>query len=206
LILPRTDKEGIPYVSFSQLKKFHTNRNEYYEQYVLNKPFVDNPWAKFGRDVGTALETGDFTNFSASERKILSSVTRLTDFEVEVKLWYDGWYVRGFIDTTDFECLIDYKTGGLGKDAQYYAPDYTQLQLYTLALQQEGLVIDAAWVEFIPRVGNPYRGETLMVDNKPIKRIDMDISPKRLGQVRDETARMAREISEWFCSLDRNMT
>lgn len=199
MILPRKDENGIPYVSYSQINMFKNDPVQYYNSYVLNKPFEGNVWTDFGSDVGKALETGNFMQFSDIEQLILGRVTRLEFFEVETKLWYgDEFYVKGFIDTTDFEVVIDYKTGGKNKELLYSSEEYTQVQLYALALRDEGFVIRDGWVEFIRREGNPYRGQDLKVAQEPPLIIKQDVSITTLERIRDKTYDEVLKISEWY--------
>ena len=118
--LPRKDKDGISRLSYSQISLFKRSKSEYYESYILGKPFEGNEYTDFGSKVGEALENNDFKGFKKSEQTTLKNVIRLDEFEREVRLNYEGFYVLGFIDTNskDFSKIIDYKTGGFNKEFQ----------------------------------------------------------------------------------------
>lgn len=196
MLLPKM-VDGRGQLSYSQIATFRKSKEEYYRQRVLNEPFEGNIWTHFGQEVETAIENYDE---NSRHSHILPNITRLSHFQVPVTLEYEGFDVRGYIDTTDFRTLVDYKTGGKNKIDQYRDPSYIQLQIYALGLLQEGIEIKEAYVEFIERVGNPYRGQMLSCSGS-ITRIPIDVSSERLEAVRQEVLEVAQEISEWYMSL-----
>lgn len=202
--LPRKDKEGNSYLSYSQISLFKKDREEYRKQYILNEPFTGNAYTDFGSKVGKALELNDFSQgFTQSEQGTLKRVPRLDEFEKEVKLTYPdhGFYVVGYIDTikSDLSILHDYKTGGKGKEHQYQQPEYTQLCYYSLAIKQQyGILPAKAQVCFIRRGGNAFRGEPLFVMAEEPLLLEVDISLPRLKKVYWETIQIAKEIEEFY--------
>jgi hypothetical protein len=200
--LPKKDKYGNSYVSYSQLSTFKNSQKDYYERYILNKPFEGNEYTDFGSKVGEALEKNNFDLFDDKEKETLNKVTRLDEFERKCVLKYEGFYVLGFIDTNSFDLseIIDYKTGGKKKEFQYLKDDYHQLHLYALALRQEtGITPTKASVEFIRRTGNAFKGEKLRVGNELIK-TEINISIKNLTRVYWETLRTVKEINRFYKS------
>ncbi len=201
--LPKKDKQGMGLLSYSQIDLFKRNKGEYYQRYVLGSPFVQNIYTEFGNKVGGALESGDFSKFSEKEQGVLKQVVRLDEFEKKVTLQYSeyGFSVVGYIDTSssDYLRIIDYKTGGTGKHAQYESSEYKQLVYYALGLRhQYGVTPKVAQVQFIERWGNPKRGDELRVGlTKPLL-IDIDISMNSLKKVYWETIEIAKEISEFY--------
>lgn len=198
--LPRKDKDGISRLSYSQISLFKRSKSDFYESYILGKPFEGNEYTDFGSKVGEALEHNNFDSFKPHEQETLKKVKRLDEFEREVRLNYDGFYVLGFIDTNkkDFTEIIDYKTGGLKKEFQYTEPDYTQLCLYALSLRQEtGITPSLASVEFIRRKGNAFRGQALTVGDEVIS-IPVDISLERLKTVYWDTLNVAKQIEKFY--------
>jgi hypothetical protein len=154
LDLPKRDKEGIPYVSYSQINSFKDYRFDYIRRYFLNEKDPPNDYMIFGNKVGEALERNDFSKFDESERDTLSQVTRLDLFEREIRLVYGGFYVLGYVDTAseDLSHIIDFKTGGKGKHTKYKKANYTQLDIYAMAIKQEtGRWPKRVGVEFIER-------------------------------------------------------
>ena len=198
--LPRKDKDGISRLSYSQISLFKRSKSEYYESYIEGKPFEGNEYTDFGSKVGEALEHNDFSSFKKDEQETLKKVKRLDEFEREVRLNYEGFYVLGFIDSnkSDFTEIIDYKTGGLKKEFQYSKPDYNQLCLYALSLRQEtGITPVEASVEFIRRKGNAFRGQALTVGDEVIS-IPVDISLERLKHVYWDTLNVAKQIEKFY--------
>ena len=201
--LPKKDKYGVSRLSYSQIDTFKKSKADFYDRYILQKPFEGNEYTYFGLKVGEALENNDFSLFTDPEKKILKQVTRLHEFERQVFLEYKdhGFYLVGYIDTIseDFTRIIDYKTGGLGKEKQYYHTEYNQLQIYALAIKQDtGLDVKDASVEFIRRGGNAFRGEKLYVkDEAPIV-IPQDLSEERLKFVYWDILKTAKEIEKFY--------
>jgi len=198
--LPRKDKDGISRLSYSQIGLFKRSKKEYYENYILGKKFEGNEYTDFGSKVGEALEHNDFSKFKPNEQETLKKVKRLDEFEREVRLNYEGFYVLGFIDSnkSNLTEIIDYKTGGVKKEFQYAEQDYTQLCLYALSLRQEtGITPSLASVEFIRRKGNAFRGQALTVGDEVIS-IPVDISLERLKTVYWDTLNAAKQIEKFY--------
>jgi len=149
------------------------------------------------------LEHDDYSAFEPAEQSVLMQCVRLDEFEREVRLHYPsyGFYVLGFIDSNlaDLSHIIDYKTGGEGKEAQYTSGHYSQLHIYALALRQEtGITPSKAQVNFIRRAGNPQLGEALTVANEAPQLFDIDISMQELKRVYWETLETARKIEQFY--------
>lgn len=201
MILPKTTKNGVGRLSYSQISCFKKSREDYYNRYILKEPFVTNDYIKFGSKVGNALEKGDFSKFDGLERSILKRIPRLDLFERRTVLNYEGFSIFGFIDTcsNDLTEIIDYKTGGKNKEFQYSEKEYDQLHLYALSLRQEtGVTPSKASVQFIRRSGNAFKGEPLKVDLElPIK-INVDISLDRLKEVYHDTLETAKQIEQFY--------
>jgi hypothetical protein len=202
LELPKLDKVGLPYLSYSQITMYKRSPKEYYETYIMKKPFEGNVYTEFGSKVGSALEVNDYSNFTQQEEDILRKVTRLDLFEREVKLQCDGFYVLGYIDTASYDLMryIDYKTGGEGKEDQYKKTStYTQMHFYALAIMQEtGKMPEDVSVEFIRRAGNPYRGQRLRVENENPIKIPIEICEASLYNVHQDILKTAKEISQFY--------
>jgi len=203
LPLPRTDKYGRSYTSYSQIELFKRDRNEFKRQYIDNEPWSGNAYTEFGSRVGFALEHNDYSTFTNQEAGILRQAIRLDKFETRCRYLFDGFYILGFIDThaADFSWIIDYKTGGRGKEFQYSEDGYKQLCYYALCIQQEyGVTPQRASVNFIRRSGNAFRGERLKVDDEQPILIDVDITQGRLQLVKREIIETVSAISEFYLS------
>lgn len=199
--LPKKDKHGNSRLSYSQIECFKRSKKDFIDRYILQKPFISNPYIDFGSKVGNAISSGDCKDFYNEEIESLSKVTTLDAFEKRVILKYEDFYLVGFIDSisNDLLTLIDYKTGGVGKEVKYMSDDYNQLAIYSLAIRQEfGITPKNASVEFITRDGNPYRGTELTVSNTDIIKIPVDVSEKRLVKVYNEVYHTAKRIEEFY--------
>lgn len=206
LILPRKDKDGNSYISYSQIAKFKKSKREYIRQYFFGEPFEGNAYTDFGKRVGEALEENDFSSFNEDEQKFLATVPRFDQFEREIRLQMDGFYVLGFIDTNTeddktkyVEKLADYKTGDIEKkSAEYESDDYNQVDIYAAALEQDtGKLPEEGCVYLIGRAGNAFSGEQLFLTNE-YKTIDKPINPERIATVKAEVQEIAEEISALY--------
>lgn len=198
--LPRTDDKGNYYISYSQHSKWKKSIKDYVRSYFFGERFEGNAYTDFGSEIGEALENNDFSAYNDKEVTVLNMVTRLDEFEREVKLDLGGFYVTGFIDTNDKELttLIDYKTGDAKKVSVYEADDYDQLAIYAAAIEQEtGKLPTSAHVELIERTGNAFRGEDLKLGKK-VFTIPQDISPQRIADVKEDIGVVAKQISEHY--------
>ena len=200
LQLPRKDKNGMSYLSPSQISLFLKDKITYYNRYIVGEKFEGNEYTDFGSKVGEALEMNNYEAFDPHEAVTLLKVKRLDEFEKRIKIQFEGFYVTGYIDTntSDYNTIIDYKTGGKGKHTQYNKEDYKQLCYYALGLRQEfGVTPKVAQVHFIPRLGNLVRGIPFKV-GEDVKVIDVDISLDRLTRVYWETIEIAKEIEAFY--------
>ncbi len=201
LILPRVDKEGNYYLSYSQISTWKKSKRDYMRQYFYGESFDGNAYTDFGSKVGEALENNNFSEFTKREEKFLLTIPRYDEFEREIKLLMKGFYVKGFIDTNTSDCkkLADYKTGDvLTKAAEYEKDDYNQLEIYSAALEQEtGILPTSAMVVLIDRTGNAFKGEELKLGGQFIT-ITKKIDKKRLKSVLKEVQLIAEEISSYY--------
>jgi len=200
LDLPVKDKNGVSKLSYSQINLFKNEKREYYKRYILKEPFKGNEYMDFGTKVGTALEHNDFTKFDPEEKETLQKCTRLDLFEKKITIDFNQFILVGYIDTisSDLRTIIDYKTGGAGKELNYLKNEYTQLCLYALGIRQQyGITPEEAYVNFIRREGNPYKGGKLKV-GKECLMLPIDISENRLKNVYWETIKIANQIEFFY--------
>lgn len=206
LNLPRRDKEGNPYISYSQISTWKKNKRDYMRQYFLGEAFEGNAYTEFGTKVGEALENNDFSEFTKEEQKFLKTIPRLDVFEHEIKWVLKGFYVKGYIDTMSRGKmkLADYKTGDVAtKVAQYEDDSYTQIDIYAAALKQEtGKKPSVGEVYVIDRTGNAFKGEELKLGDRFVT-VTRDISAKRLKAVEKEVQEIAEEISFYYTIYQR---
>jgi hypothetical protein len=55
LILPKTDKDGISYLSYSQISTWIKSKRDYIRQYFFKEGFEGNAYTDFGSKVGEAF-------------------------------------------------------------------------------------------------------------------------------------------------------
>ncbi len=205
MILPRKDKDGNSYISYSQHSKWKYSKKDYIKSYFFGEKFEGNAYTDFGSKIGEALENNDFSSFSKDDLVVLNMITRLDEFEREIKWDLGGFYVMGYIDTNDKDCktLIDYKTGDLNKVSTYEDDKYDQLAIYAGAIQQEtGKLPEQAHVELIERKGNAFQGEELSL-GKTVVRIPQDVSPEKIEKVKKEVIKVATEIAEHYAVFNK---
>lgn len=202
MILPKKDKDGVPYLSYSQISGFLYNKSDYIKSYFLNESIQFTTYIDFGSKVGEALEHNDFSAFDKDEQETLKKITRLDEFEREIRLDFPeyGFYVKGFIDSINkkLDHIIDYKTGGVNKVGEYEKDTYIQGQLYALGIEQHCKKLPKkVEVILIERYGNAFKGEPLKL-GKEIIHIPIDISAKRLQYAKDLVIDTAHEISKYW--------
>ena len=206
--LPRTDKEGVPYLSYSQATKWKEKQRDYIRQYMFGEK-EDNPalakYGEFGHRVGEAYENNDFSKWSKEEANFLKKQPYYDEFEREIKLQRDGFYILGFIDSNTKEeggyvkKLLDYKTGDISKvESKYSSDEYKQIDLYAAALEQEyGKVPDEGCVVIIGRNGNAFSGEELTLSGES-KVVDRTLSSERCKEVVEHFDEIALDISSYY--------
>lgn len=222
LILPKTDDNGDYYLSYSQLNTWKRSKRDYIRQYFLGEKDENaglQKYGDFGHKVGEAFENNDFSAFEEDEIKFLKTVPKYDEFEREIRLEMDGFFIKGYIDTNSkpeqsisqeiigkntivgeyIKKIADYKTGDIGKKkGDYESEDYNQVEIYAAALEQEfGIVPDEAKVFLIGRSGNAFAGETLEL-TKEFVTIEREITPEILKKVKDGVQKTAEEISDYY--------
>ena len=217
LLLPKTDEEGRSYISYSQIKTWKKSKRDYIRQYFMGEdgPEALKPYGDFGTKVGEALENNDFTSFTKEEQEILKQIPRYDEFEREVKLEMDGFYVKGYIDSNTLvhktknkkqvelvEKILDYKTGDIGKrKEEYESEDYIQLPIYAAGIKQDtGYLPSECHVILIQRDGNAFAGEELRLGKEFIT-ITKDITQNLVDKVLEEVQVTAEEVSAYYTTF-----
>ena len=210
-MLPKKDKEGVPYISYSQanlwsdVKGYNTGMDgkiEYMLSYFYKVNFPDVGFGGFGGKVGTSLEEGDFSAFSTSEIDTLRKVERLDIFEKEIRIPFDGFYLVGYIDTCteDLKYIKDYKTASHSSKEKYYTDDYKQLMIYAKGVHcEKGYYPERMNVEIIERKGNAFNGgiDALSLGEN-IWIVEKEISAEKIEEVAKYVEKTALEISEYW--------
>ena len=208
LVLPRKDKDGNYYISYSQITKWKKSKRDYIRNYFFGEK-EDNKalqvYGDFGHKVGESYENNDFSAWEKDEAEFLQTLPHLDEFEREIKLQMKGYYVLGFIDTNSKEKdgyvkeLADYKTGEIAKrKSDYESDEYLQVDIYAAALHQEyGKYPDKGSVVLIGRSGNAFAGDDLNL-TKEAAIIGRPISAKRCEEVLVGVHKIAEEISAYY--------
>ena len=211
LVLPRKDKEGRYYISYSQISKFKRSKRDYIRQYFFGEDTASEALKKygaFGHLIGEAFENNDYSAFEGDDLKFMKGVQKYDEFERKIKLEMDGFYILGFIDSNThptktkkpyIKKILDYKTGDVDKKiGDYKSTDYNQLEIYAAALKQEfGKLPDIAHVVLIGREGNAFKGEELTLDRRIAiieRSMDQEVIDKALKEVQEIT----EEISDLY--------
>lgn len=212
MILPKKDKDGNYFISYSQIngwneaKGFNTGapgKQEYIRRYFLGERYDAGPFAVFGKEVEDYIATRSGADkFTEAERKVLDQIEPLGVFQHEFKLQYDGFYVWGFIDDrkADFKKIRDYKTGSVKSSAKYSEDGYDQLDLYALAIQQEtGTIPEELEVCIIERTGNGFRGgRDVLKVGENVWYVQRKTHVERLANLEQKIQNTVKQISHTY--------
>lgn len=213
IILPRTDVNGKPRISYSQIKSWGSkegfnkfeDRNisgstEYILRYFLNYNFPSSPmdiYGKWGTMVEAYIAEGIKGDLTQEEMDILDKAPTLSKFQEEINIDFGDFVVTGFADSCndDRSHIIDYKSASKTTAKQYSTPDYFQLDLYSLEKYKEKGLIPKLEVVILERSGNHF--------GKPLKcvgtfTISRETSAERLLWVESYVRSIVREISSCY--------
>lgn len=204
LLLPKKDEEGMYYLSYSQKTKWKKSKRDYIRKYFFGED-EDNSglqkYGDFGHRVGGAFENDDYSSFEPDEIAFLKTIPKYDQFEREIRLNMDGFYLKGFIDTNtdDLDKLADYKTGEIAKrQAEYESDEYEQLDIYSAAIEQEtGKLPTDVKVFLIGRSGNAFQREELTL-TKEFVTITKEVTMERIEAVKKSVQSVAEEISDYY--------
>lgn len=108
MILPRE------YFSWSQFDLWNRSKKQYYERYILNKPFFETKYIKKGKQFANMIASGELSS-DANLNDVLMQVQRgdIFEYEIECKLGITHHTLKGFIDSAnaDGTHFFEYKTG-----------------------------------------------------------------------------------------------
>lgn len=211
LVLPKSTDEGVPYVSYSQIKTwkemkgFNTGllgRYEYIRKYLFGEKYPDKGWGEFGNNVEDALETRNFDKFTKAEIKTLDQIKVLDVWQHEFYLPIPGTNAMlfGKIDNAnkEFNHIRDYKTASENSKEQYYTDDYVQLDIYAEGVKHEtGEYPSKMDVVIVQRNGNPFRGDKLTVGSK-IWNVQKEVSQERINAIMADVKKYTIEIAECY--------
>lgn len=213
--LPKKDKDGYPYISYSQVKAwneakgFNTGglgRHEFIRSYFFNEQFEDNNgFGLFGSQVEDYICGKPEVQhlFTAAEKATMDKIVALGVFQQEIRIPFkEGFYLKGFVDdcTPDFSKVRDYKTASEKSKLQYTLPDYKQLDIYALGIKSlTGKLPKELEVCAIERLGNGFRGgRNVMTVGENIWYIKRETSKERLADIKATIVKTAQEIAQYY--------
>lgn len=212
IILPRTNKDGKPRVSYSQIKLFNDLKSfnlgvegkmEYIISYFLGYTYPDIGWGEFGEDVETYIGTrAGADKFTDKEKSTLEKIEPLGVLSDKFDIDYGEFILTGIIDdrTEDWSRIRDYKTASKNSKKQYEEDDYVQLDLYALKGLEVTGVIPELEVCVIERKGNANFGggrEALTVGDA-IWYIPKKTNEERLEALKKHIFQTVVEISDLY--------
>lgn len=211
--LPRKNKEGESYLSYSSIKAWNelrgyntglSGKHESIMSYFFGQEFPDDKgFGIFGQEVETYVtERKSADKFTNEEKAVLETIQPLGVFQHEFKLPFDGFYIKGFIDdmSIDKTKIRDYKSCSRKSGEKYAADDYFQLDLYALAIEKEFGVLPEIEVCCIERSGNPFKGggrDVLKVAGD-VWYIQRKTDAERLKTLQEYIIKTAKEIEQYY--------
>jgi hypothetical protein len=216
--LPRKDKDGRYYISYSQLSSFNEKKGfntglsgkiEYIRSYFLGEKFEDiNGFATFGQEVESYITDRTCADkFTNKEKEVLETIIPLGTFQKEFKLDFGEFYVLGFIDdcNNNLTKIRDYKTCSKKSGEKYTKDDYYQLDIYAMAIKQEtGKLPKELEVCCIEREGNGFKGgrDVMNVAND-VWYIQRKTTKERQDYLKKYILETAMEISKYYTIFEK---
>lgn len=128
MILPRD------YFSWSQYDLWKRSKKQYYERYVLNKPFFETKYIKKGKEFANLIASGEISR-DANLNDVLMQVPRgdMFEYELNCRLGSTQHTLKGFVDSgyVDGHHFYEYKTGKELWDKER-VENHSQLLFYAL--------------------------------------------------------------------------
>lgn len=152
-----------PYISYSSSESWENYTNDFIKQKFAGIKLPQGLYASMGNYLGEAVEHGKFGEnpfgFTGQENFHLIPRPEGAEYEKMVLIDFGEFIFIGFIDiylededgTVD---ITDLKSGGKGKEKNYESEDYTQVVLYSAALEKQGRKIGKTSVWFVRRTGS----------------------------------------------------
>lgn len=214
IILPRRDENGHYRISYSQYDSWKAVSSfnlkvygniEYMAAYFFGDKFPDAGWAQFGHEVEGYVTERDFADkFTAKEKQTMDPIVPLGVFQHEMKLYLlPNVYLLGYIDdmTSDMSKIRDYKTCSANSKAKYNKPDYYQLDIYGMYVQQVTGRIPEAEVCAIERKGNvmgKVNARHLLSVGESVWYIPKEFSQERFDIVKADLLKFVYSLSEHY--------
>lgn len=216
LILPTTNKQGKPKLSYSQYKLWKEDKGfntgllgkyEYIRKYFLKEEYEDAGFGLFGTQVQEYIQERKHTDlFDENEKKTLDSIEPLDVFEHEFELDLGGFVVQGFIDDMkkDHSKYRDYKTASKKSKDKYYQDDYEQLDIYGLYSLKVNNFIPVLELCIIERNGNAFtNGRNALKVGENVWWHEVQADKSKLEKLETELKKVAQEISEYYQTFQK---
>lgn len=202
---------GKPYISYSTMESWLEYREDFIKEKLVGLPQSFGIYKEFGSYLGQAYEEGTFPKenqygFVGQENINLEEI-RHPNAEYEKLIIIDcgEYFIVGFIDKfvrfEDGVWVNDLKTIGKDKEKKYQGEDYTQVILYSYALEQIGEKIKRTDVLAVRREGSHI--------NPPLKigkerfYIPLEYNEKRVKFALDKVDKAVKGISEIKAVYDK---
>lgn len=204
---------GRYYISYSTMESWFEYREDFIKEKLVGLPQPHGIYKEFGSYLGSAYETGVFPENKygfVGQENINFEELRHPDAEYEKLIIIDrGEYiVIGFIDKfvrfDDGVWVNDMKTLGKGKEEKYKGENYTQVILYSHALEENGEKIKRTDILAVRREGSHI--------NPPLKiskenfYIPLEYNKKRVDFALKKVDKAVKEISEIKSVYDKFFT
>lgn len=196
---------GKPYISYSSSSSWENYKEDFIKQKFVKIKLPDGIYAQLGNYLGSAVETGEFgdnpNGFTGQENFHLIERPENAKYERMILIDRGEYCIIGFIDIFhEYEPKTvrcrDLKTGGKGKEKEYSSDSYTQVMLYSHALEQEGYKIGKTDVWFVRRTGS-HLNPPLHISDEQFA-IPLEYSPERVQYALEKIDKSVREISDCF--------
>lgn len=202
------------YISYSTQESWIEYKEDFIKQKLIGLPQSEGIYKDLGSYLGHAYEHGEFPKenprgFIGQENFDFNEV-RHPDAEYEKLIVIDrGEYIIiGFIDKfvkyEDGVWVNDLKTCGKDKEKKYSSPEYTQVILYSYALEQLGEQIKRTDVLAVRREGSHVK-PPLKIGKEQFY-IPIEYNKERVKFALDRVENAVREISEIKTTYDKYFT
>lgn len=198
---------GKPYLSYSSAESWESYREDFIKKRFVGIELPFGIYGAMGTYVGEALEHGEFdksnpNGFIGQENLDFEKLRpKGAEYEKLIIIPREGYFILGFIDRYEDEGdlgvnILDFKTGGPGKEQKYREDSYTQVILYAHGVELTGKKINKTGVYFIRREGSHV--------NPPMKigkeqfYIPLKYNKKRVEFAVKRMDRIASEISSCY--------
>lgn len=197
---------GRYYISYSSSSSWQNPqyRPQFIRQKFMGYPYTENEYSALGNFVGESVQFGEIQpndyDFQGVENIAKIERPEGAEYERMVILDFGDYVFIGFIDCytekDNVANVLDYKTGGKGKEKEYKKASYTQVVLYAYSLEQEGKKIGDTGVLFLERSGS-HINPPLKLTDKQVK-IPLEYNKRRVNYALNKLQQSVFEISETY--------